>query len=85
MPTIGRPAYPWRIGGHSPPYGNWAIATIFVGFGLVCLSFGYRAPAEKAQEAAKLIRGGYVFVVFGVAIWAVRRFFSGYSEWGTCL
>ncbi len=58
----------------------WIIVTIFAGFRLVCLFFGYRAPAQKAQEAAKLIRGGYGFVAFGVAIWAVRRSFSGYSD-----
>jgi len=74
---------PWRI---RPPTESemnvlfWIIVVIFVGFGLVCLYFGYRAPAEKAQEAAQAIRGGYGFITFGVAIWAVRRFFSGYSE-----
>ena len=75
--------FPWRI---RPPTESemnvlfWIIAAIFVGFGLVCLFFGYRAPAQKAQEVAKLIRGGYGFVAVGVAIWAVRRFFSGYSD-----
>ena len=39
----------------------WGIFVILVGFGAVCLYFGYRAPAEKAQEAAKLIRGGWGF------------------------
>ena len=58
----------------------WIIVAIFVGFGLVCLFFGYRAPAEKAREAAKLIRGGYGFIAVGAAIWAVRRFFAGYSD-----
>jgi hypothetical protein len=73
---------PWRI---RPPTESemnvlfWIIVAIFVGFGLVCLFFGYRAPAEKAQEAAGLIRGGYGFIALGVAIWAARRFFSGYS------
>jgi hypothetical protein len=57
----------------------WIIVAIFVGFGLVCLFFGYRAPAEQAQEAATLIRGGYGFIAFGVTLWAARRFFSGYS------
>jgi hypothetical protein len=58
----------------------WIIVVVFVGFGIVCLFFGYRAPAQKVQEAAKVIRGGYGFIAFGVAIRAVRRFFSGYSD-----
>ncbi len=53
---------PWRI---RPPTGSeqtvlfWGIFVLLVGFGAVCLFFGYRALAEKAQEAAKLIRGGH--------------------------
>jgi hypothetical protein len=74
---------PWRA--RPPTEGErnvlfWIVVAIFVGFGLVCLYFGYRAPPEKAQEAAKAIRGGYGFIAVGVVIWAVRRFFSGYSE-----
>ncbi len=74
---------PWRI---RPPTESEMsvlfriIVAIFVGFGFACLSFGYRAPAERAQEAAGLIRGGYGFIAFGVAIWAIRRFLCGYSD-----
>ena len=74
---------PWRI---RPPTQDemnvlfWIIVLIFVGFGLVCLYFGYRAPPEKAQEAAQAIRGGYGFIAVGVVIWAVRRFFCGYGD-----
>lgn len=57
----------------------WAILVVIIGFGVVCLFFGYRAPAEKAQEAARLIRGGYGLIVAGVALYVIRRFFCGYS------
>ena len=57
----------------------WGIVIIVVGFGVVCLHFGYRAPAEKAQEAAKLIHGGYGFIAVGVLMYVIRRFFSGFS------
>ncbi len=57
----------------------WAILVVIIGFGVVCLFFGYRAPADKAQEAAKLIRGGYGLIAGGVGMYAVRRFFGGYS------
>ena len=40
----------------------WGIVVILVGFGAVCLFFGYRAAAEKAPEAVKLIHGGYGFL-----------------------
>lgn len=57
----------------------WAIFIVIVGFGAVCLFFGYRAPAEKAEDAAKLIRGGYGFIAVGVAMYVIRRLFSGFS------
>ena len=57
----------------------WGIVVFLVGFGAVCLFFGYRAPAEKAHEAAKLIRGGYGFIAVGVLMYAIHRFFSGFS------
>ncbi len=75
--------FPWRIRAPTPDELNvlfWIVVAVFVGFGLVCLYFGYRAPPEKAQEAAEAIRGGYGFIAMGGVIWAVRRFFSGYSE-----
>ena len=73
---------PWRI---RPPTESeqtvlfWGIAVLLVGFGAVCLFFGYRAPAEKAQEAAKAIHGGYGFVAAGGLMYVLRRFFNGYS------
>jgi hypothetical protein len=74
---------PWRI---RPPTGSeptvlfWAIFLILVGFGAVCLFFGYRAPAEKTQEAAKLIRGGWGFIAVGTGMYIIRRFFCGFSS-----
>ncbi len=71
-----------------PPTGSeltvlfWVIIVFVVGFGVVCLFFGYSAPADKAQEAAKLIRGGYGFILAGVLIYLIRRFFCGFS--GDC-
>jgi hypothetical protein len=68
-----------------PPTGSelsvlfWMIFLILVGFGAVCLFFGYRAPVEKAQEASKLIRGGYGFIATGFVMLVVRRLFSGFS------
>lgn len=68
-----------------PPTGDemnvlfWAILVVVIGFGIVCLVCGYRAPAEKGQEAAKLIRGGYGLIAAGVGMYAVRRLFGGYS------
>ncbi|UCG55598.1 MAG: hypothetical protein JSU70_12095 [Phycisphaerales bacterium] len=54
----------------------WAACLIVVGFGAVCLVFGYRAPPEKAQEAAKLIHVGYGLIA-GVAVaLAIRRLIS---------
>ena len=57
----------------------WVIFLVLVGFGAVCLYYGYRAPTEKAEEAAKLIHGGYGFIGAGVAMLVIRRFFSGFS------
>jgi len=74
---------PWRI---RPPTGNeqtmlfWGIFVILVGFGAVCLFFGYRAPVEKAEAAATLIRGGYGFVISGILMYVIRRFFCGFSS-----
>ena len=56
------------------------IFMILVGFGAVCLYFGYRAPAAKAQEAATLIHGGYGFILAAVVMYLVRRFFCGFSS-----
>ena len=57
----------------------WVIVLGLLGFGGVCLYYGYRAPVEKAQEAAKLIAGGYTFIIIGIVMLVIRRFFSGYS------
>jgi hypothetical protein len=75
---------PWRI---RPPTGSEqtvlfrGIFVILVGFGAVCLFFGYRAPAAKAQEAATLIRGGWGFIIVGAGTYVIRRFFYGFSSW----
>ncbi|MHC4740644.1 MAG: hypothetical protein ACYS8Z_01965 [Planctomycetota bacterium] len=51
----------------------WSISLLLAGFGLVCLFFGYRAPVEKAEEASKLIRGGYAIIAAGVGMHVVAR------------
>jgi hypothetical protein len=64
-----------------PPTGEeltvlfWAIVLIVVGCGVICLFFGYRAPAEKAEEASKLIRGGWSFIAAGGLMIIARRVF----------
>lgn len=64
-----------------PPTGEegrvifWVIFLLLVGFGAVCLYYGYQAPAEKAQEAAKLIHGGYGFIAASVGMVVIRKFF----------
>jgi hypothetical protein len=65
-----------------PPTGNewtivfWIVVAAIIGFGVVCLYLGYRAPAEKAEEAATLIRGGYLRIVGGFGLVVARRFLS---------
>ena len=56
----------------------WMIFLVLVGFGAVCLFYGYRAPEEKAQEAARLIRGGYSFIAAGVGMLVIRRLLAGH-------
>jgi len=58
----------------------WLLLLFLLGFGVVCLYFGYRAPPDKADEAAKAIRGGYGFIASAVAIYGIRRWFCGYSS-----
>lgn len=57
----------------------WIAVILFIGFGIVCLCFAYGAPPEKAEEAAKLIRGGLGSMAAGIGMLVVRRFFSGFS------
>ena len=58
----------------------WAVVIILIGFVVVCLYFGYRAPPEKAKDAARLIHNGYVQIGAGVALVVIRRFFCGFSS-----
>jgi hypothetical protein len=64
-----------------PPTGSeftvifWAVVILVAGFGAVCLYFGYRAPVEKGEEAARLIREGYAFIGAGVLMVVVRSRF----------
>ena len=49
--------------------GGWKvlIAVLFLvslALGALCLWLGYRAPANQAQNAATVIRGGYGCLVF---------------------
>lgn len=68
-----------------PPTGSewtvlfWVAVIIVMGFGIVCLYFGYRAPPDKAAEAARLIRGGYAFIAAGPALVIIRRLCGGFS------
>ena len=56
----------------------WTVFLVFVGVGAVCLYMGFRAPAEKAKEAAEAIHGGCALIAAGVVMLVIRRFFSGY-------
>ena len=73
---------PWRI---QPPTSSeqtvlfWGIVVILAGCGAVCLFFGYRAPATRAQEAATLIHGGWGFIAVGIGTYIIRRFSCGFS------
>jgi hypothetical protein len=53
---------------------------ILVGCGVVCLFFGYRAPPEKAQEAATAIHDGWGCIIAGAVMCIIRRFFCGFSD-----
>jgi hypothetical protein len=74
---------PWLI---RPPTGSeqtvlsWVIVVLLIGFGVVCLFFGYRAGPEKAAEAAKAIRGGWGFIAAGAGMYLIRRLCSGFSD-----
>ncbi len=56
----------------------WTVIVIVVGFGIVCLFYGFGAPTDKAEEASKLIRGGFGFIAFGIVACLVRKYFTGY-------
>jgi len=56
----------------------WAVIVIVVGFGIVCLFYGFGAPPDKAEEASKLIRGGFGFIAFGIVACLIRKSFTGY-------
>ena len=74
---------PYRI---QPPTATqltgvfWAILVLLVGLGAACLFLGYRAPPEKAAEAASAIHWGYGSIAAALAMYVVRRFFCGYSS-----
>ncbi len=58
----------------------WTGVIFLIGFGTVCLYFAYGAPPEKAEEAAKLIRGGLGSTAAGIGMTVIRRCVSGFSE-----
>jgi hypothetical protein len=58
----------------------WTLFIILIGFGVVCLYMGYRAPPERMQDAAETIRYGYGSIAVAVAIYIIRRWFCGYSS-----
>jgi hypothetical protein len=74
---------PYRI---QPPTGTqlraffWAVFAILIGWGAACLYLGYRAPPEKAAEAADAIHMGYWSIGIAAAMYIVRRFFCGYDK-----
>ena len=69
----GIPTKPFTFGEGSVMF--WSAFLVLVGFGAVCLYFGYRAPEEKAQEASKLIWGGYGLIGSGAVMYAIRRLY----------
>jgi hypothetical protein len=58
----------------------WTIFIALVGLGVVCLYIGYRAPVERAQDAAKLIQSGYGLIGAGIVMLVIRRFFCGFCD-----
>ncbi len=67
---------PYRIQSPTPTQLSaffWVILTILVVFGGLCLCLGYRAPSEKAAEAARAIRYGYASLAVAVAMYVVRK------------
>jgi hypothetical protein len=52
----------------------WVFFAILIGFGAACLFLGYRAPPEKAVEAARALRYGYGSIAVALAMYIVRRF-----------
>ncbi len=55
----------------------WVVLAILVGFGVLCLFLGYRAPPEKAAEALRALRYGYGSIAVAVLIYLIRRFLGG--------
>jgi hypothetical protein len=58
----------------------WVVLVALVGLGGVCLFLGYRAPPEKAAEAARAIRLGFEAIGIAVTMYIVRRFFCRCSS-----
>ena len=56
----------------------WMVFLVFVGIGAAGVYLGFRAPVEKAKEAAEAIHGGCALIAAGVVMLVIRRFFSGY-------
>jgi hypothetical protein len=61
VPTTCRPAYPWRIGGHSPPYGNWATRPLrpgrdSAGHGLRCAGDSHTVHRLRPRHAREYAR-----------------------------
>lgn len=57
----------------------WAVFVLLVVLGIVALAVGYRAPVERAEEAAKLIQGGWRLMGAAALMLIIRRFFCGFS------
>jgi hypothetical protein len=58
----------------------WGVFLAFAGLGATCVFLGYQAPPEKAVEAARAIRLGFMSVGIAAAMYIVRRYFCGYSS-----
>jgi len=57
----------------------WTAFVLIVALGVVSLVVGYRAPAEKAEKAAKLIQGGWRLMGGATVMLIIRRYFCGFS------
>jgi hypothetical protein len=54
----------------------WCIIALLVVLAVICLWFGFTAPASKAAQAAQLRLYGYVIAGVAVAVWVGHRIVS---------
>jgi hypothetical protein len=56
----------------------WLVVIVLVGCGVVCFAYALRAPAEKVEEATRLMWHGLKCFAAALGLWAIRRFCCGY-------